>query len=186
MTTILDKLSSIDKKIRYSLHSDTFAFLADDPFGEHYEAEIREATRLSAGGVHKALKDLVEAGLILRHNRGKLKFYQFNAANPMSRQYKILLNVRRIWPFIFNNLIEISDKIVLFGSASRGENLPDSDIDLFVLSKNTARIEQVLADSDWVAKVQLIAVDHSQELALDEELKREIEKGFIIWERADD
>lgn len=186
MTTNIDKLESIDKKIRYSLHSEVFAYLADDPYGEHYEAEIRHDIHLSAGGVHKSLKDLVEAGLILKHNRGKLKFYQFNAANPISRQYKILLNVRRIWPFLFDNIVDISDKIVLFGSTSRGENLPDSDIDLFVLSKNASLIEKAVAESNWAEKIQLIAVDQGQELAMDEELKREIEKGFLIWERTDD
>lgn len=186
MKNQIDILNSIDKKIRYSLHSEVFAFLADDPYGEYYEAEIKQATKMSTGGVHKALKDLAEAGLLLKRDKGKLKFYQFNLANPVSRQYKILLNVRRIWPFIANNLIKISDKIILFGSASRGENLPDSDIDLFVVGKNISLVEKAVEKSELADKIQLVVVNPAEELTLDKELKSEIEKGFLIWERVKD
>jgi len=181
-----DPSNMIDKKIRYSLHSDSFAFLADNPYEEFYEAEIKRATELSVGGVNKALKDLTEAGLIIKKEKGKLRLYKFNIDNPLSRQYKVLLNLRRIWPFVFNNLIQKAEKIVLFGSAARGENLPESDIDLFMISRAQREVREIIDKSQWAEKIQLIIVSPAEVIDLDQKLHSEIDKGILLWEKQDD
>lgn len=186
MKNKLDSLNLIDKKIRYSLHSDSFAYLADNPYEEYYEAEIKRATKLSTGGVNKALKYLAEAGLIVKREKGKFRLYKFNIDNPISRQYKVLLNLRRIWPFVSNRLSQISDKIILFGSAARGENLPESDIDLFIISREQKEVRITIEKSQWIEKIQLILVSPAEADDLDKKLLSEIDKGIILWDKQND
>lgn len=186
MNIKLDSLNSIDKKIRYSLHSDSFAYLADNPYEEFYEAEIKRATNLSTGGVNKALKDLSEAGLIIKKEKSKFRLYKFNIDNPISRQYKVLLNLRRIWPFVSKYLNQKAEKIVLFGSAARGENLPDSDIDLFVISREQKEINRIIGKSQWAETIQLILAGPAEVDDLDQKLSSEIDKGIVLWEKQND
>ena len=186
MRTKKGKNLSIDKKMLYSLHNETFAFLADDPYEEYYEAQIKKATGLSAGGVNSALRDLAETGLILKRDIGKIKFYKFNFENAVGKQYKILLNVGRVWPFVFTQLAKFSERIVLFGSFSRGENLPDSDIDLYIVSREKKKIINIITISDYGDKMQPIIVTPAEEITLDQKLKEEIGKGIVLWEKQND
>lgn len=180
------KIELIDKNMRYSLHSETFAYLANNPYEEFYEAEIKRATKLSTGGVNKALKDLTESELVLRREIGKFRLYKFNTENPIARQYKALLNIRQIWLFVRENIIKKSDKVVLFGSASRGENLPESDIDLFIMSSRSKEIEQIIDNSKWAEKIQPIIIAPGEMGNIDKKLSTEIDKGVVLWERQSD
>jgi len=82
----------------------------------------------------------------------------------------------------------LSVRIVLFGSASRGEDAASSDIDLFILSKDSETIGQFLASFKTDRKIQPIILEPAEWPDFREREKvffEEIEKGIVLWEEQD-
>ena len=109
------------------------------PTEEHYLMDISKNIRLAHTSVRKQLDILVGAGLITQtvKKRGKRKYptYKANTDNPNFKKYKIVYNLNALFE---SGLIEFIEKkitpnsIVVFGSYRRGEDVEESDIDLFV------------------------------------------------------
>jgi len=73
-----------------------------------------------------------------------LKFYRINPKNIEVKKWKIDSALHAILRFV-KRLSPHADKIILFGSASRGEQTASSDIDLFVLTRKKTDVQRVLA-----------------------------------------
>ena len=99
---------------------------------EVHTREIVRKTGLSLGYVSRILNQLSKEKLILLNKKGRMKFYRIDTKNPLIKQLKVMLNISLIMPFL-EDLKEYARRIILFGSAARGENLPYSDIDLFMI-----------------------------------------------------
>jgi predicted nucleotidyltransferase len=100
------------------------------------------------------------------------------------RQLKITQNSINIQPLI-DKLKCTSLKIVLYGSSAKGENLKDSDIDLFILSREPQEAKDVIYKSPWREKLQCV-MNTPQQLA---KLKKdnpvffkEIAGGITLYE----
>lgn len=102
--------------------------------------QLREISRLinvSLPSVINHVKKLEKEGFIKREKKGVYESYTANKTDrfKLYRRSDILIRLYE------SGLIEYLDDelspsvIVLFGSASRGEDIEDSDIDLFILAK---------------------------------------------------
>ncbi len=114
-----------------------------NPTKEHYLMEISRNIGLAHTSIKKNLKDLVKLGIIIEHKEKKgerlFPVYKSNLDNKIFKKYKIIHNLSSILESGVIDFIEetVSPKsIVLFGSYSRGEDIENSDIDLFVECKN--------------------------------------------------
>lgn len=87
--------------------------------------------KLSKGLVSKYFDILVRTGILKRRNR-KLSV----ADSPVTRSVKILLNMTRIPPKIFKKYPFVKSA-GLYGSCARGENTEDSDMDMWVMVRET-------------------------------------------------
>jgi len=171
----------------YSIFTETntlkiLGYLVENPGREFIEKEIQKATGISKGGVNSALRELAQKKLIERKRRGRMYFYTTQLNNPFVRQLKVLKNIARLWP-LTKKLRSLSQKIILFGSWSRGENLKDSDIDLCVLTNSAEEVQQIIKKSSLKNKLQLITRTPTGFAELEKKdpiFFKEVDRGIVL------
>ena len=113
------------------------------PTKKYYLMDISRSIGLAHTSVKKNLDKLVRLGLIIEsvEKKGKRKFpfYKANINNRLFKKEKIIYNLSSILDSGIIEFIEeklMPNSIVLFGSYKRGEDIEDSDIDIFVECKD--------------------------------------------------
>ena len=148
-------------------------------------AALEKKTGLSKAGANFALKELLRHKLSGRNKKAGAYLYRLDAGNPVIKQLKVLKVLTKI-EILTDKLKLLSQKIILYGSTSRGENTPDSDIDLFVLTRSEAEVKKIVKASRFSGKIQLIAKTAS-ELELfkknDPYFFNEIDRGITLWQK---
>lgn len=148
-------------------------------------AMIEKKTGLSKAGANLALKELMLHKLIARQNKAGAFIYRLNDSDVLVKQLKVLKILAKISALAVKLKLP-SQKIILFGSASRGENTPDSDIDLFVLTRNEAEVKRIVKVSRLSGKVQLMTKNASEFQLLkknDPYFFNEIDRGITLWQK---
>jgi len=107
------------------------------PDEDFHLRELERMTGIPAGSLHRELKALFEAGLLLKERQGNQVRYQANRASPV---YAELASIFRktvgLAGVLSDALAELSDKIDLafiFGSLAVGQQKYSSDIDLMII-----------------------------------------------------
>ncbi len=177
------------KKILFATNSQKILeFLIQTPGEEYLSREIQIAVKISKAGTNFALNDLVKAGFIRRKKRGKMYLYAINFDHPIIKQLKVL----KVIIFLNQLLKKIrnkSQKIILYGSSSRGENSRDSDIDLFVVTNSLPEVEKIVRNSSKGKSIQLITripLKYIEMEKTDPIFYAEIERGIVLWEAKDE
>jgi len=116
-------------------------FLGNYPEKQFFSKEIADKLNISLGGTHNSLKYLAKENIIQQEQRGNMKFYRVNQENPLVKQLKITLTVSQLSPLV-DKIKNDCLSIILFGSASRGEQTADSDIDLFIVAHNPEAVKE--------------------------------------------
>lgn len=159
-------------------------FLLSPPDEELFDREISRRTGISPAGTNLALRELAEAGLLERIERGRMKFYRLIPRDPLLRHLKIVRSLALLHD-LAEGLKPHALRIVLFGSASRGEDTLASDIDLFLLARERKDVMKIIADSDLSEKLKP-AIFTPQEWAGTREMNlvfaEEVEKGIVLWD----
>lgn len=160
------------------------SFLVDNPTKEFMGREIQKSTHISRAGIYLALQELVKNNLVHRTYKGKFLIYSAAYDNPAVKQFKILRNVLLLHAAVAKLSVS-SKRIVLYGSASRGEDDSSSDIDLFVLSQTPDTVKEVLALLRLKRKIQAVVKTPAEIPELQEKDKvfwGEVERGIVLWE----
>lgn len=161
-------------------------FFLNRPGQELIEREVQKTVKISKSGVNYALRELVKANTLFRNKRGKMYFYSLNYKNPIIKQLKVLKTITYIHPGI-KKIKELSSKIILFGSSARGENVTDSDIDLFVISNSKKEgIEKEINKLKCKQAIQLVVrteLKHTELKTKDPVFYEQIQQGIVLWER---
>lgn len=150
--------------------------------------EIQKATGLSKAAVNFALNKLFKLNIIERDQKGKTYLYRATSSYPLisiAKQFKVLNNLITCLPLI-KRLSTLSQKIILFGSTSRGENLQKSDIDLLVVTHNEKEARNLVKKESLGRKVQIICRTPIVFTGLEKKdpvFFREVELGIILWEK---
>ena len=100
--------------------------------------ELSRRVNLAQPSVINHLKKLVEDNLIIKERKGIYPTFRSNRDNELFKIYKKTNLLLRIYQTGFINFIYDSflpNSIILFGSASKGEDIEESDIDIFIQSK---------------------------------------------------
>lgn len=101
-----------------------------------YQKEIIDQSALSPNTAVPLLDRLTNYGIITENTIAGTRFYSINEENSVIKQLKILANVSDIYELARDMSGDI--EIYLFGSAARGEDTADSDIDLLVIANVNA------------------------------------------------
>jgi predicted nucleotidyltransferase len=139
------------------------SYLAENPGKEFLCSEIQKAASISRAGIYIALGELMRQNLVSKAKKGKLLFYSIIYDDSAIKQFKVLKNVLALRPLV-SKLKGLSKKIILYGSTSRGENDPASDIDLFILSQEPEAVKKIVAAIKTRQKIQSVIKTPSEDI----------------------
>ena len=160
------------------------SFLIKNPDKEYFDRQISKLTGISRAGTNFALRDLAKQGVLLRERRGRMYFYKVPSNDIFIRYLKILQNIVTLHPLI-KKLKKFSLKIILYGSAAKGENHSDSDIDIFIITRNIKKVEKIIFKDKLREKIQYIAytpLDFVKSKKSNPIFYKEVGKGIILWQ----
>lgn len=119
------------------------SYFLENPSEAVFDREVARKTGISRAGTNFALRDLAKTGLLHREKQGRMNFYSLNQSHALFHQLKILHTLTRLLPLL-KAVQGSATRIILFGSAAKGENIEQSDIDLFILTRDKAAVEDNL------------------------------------------
>lgn len=160
-------------------------FLCRNPQQAFYGTELAQETRLSKGGVNEILRTLAGQGLLKTEKKGRMVFYRVDARSPLVKQFKVLRNVT-LAEGLIAKIKPFCEKIVLFGSCARGEDTTESDMDIFIVSREKEQARALVAPGKSRRKVQLAIKTPQEFIVLDKKepvFYQEIQRGIILWEK---
>ena len=154
------------------------------PTKSHNLMEISRTVGIAHTSVKKNLTVLVKLGFITEifEKKGRRRFplYKAKRENMLFQQYKLLYNLISIYD---SNLIKhIEEKlspraIIVFGSYRRGEDVEDSDIDIYV----ECREEQLILQTFEKKLGRKIEIHFNENFAsYSKELKNNIINGIVV------
>jgi predicted nucleotidyltransferase len=161
------------------------SFLAENTGSDFTAGELLKHVSVSKSGLYLALDELQNLHIINKLQRGKFILYSAKYDDSFIKQFKVLQNITALRPLL-TKLEPLSIKIALFGSASRGEDHRESDIDLFILTTTTALIKKTISAKKLSRKIQAIIKTPAEFADLKESDRvffHEIENGILLWER---
>ena len=109
-----------------------------------YVRQIAKDTGISVGSASESLRSLAEYDLVRSEPRGRTLLYQGNITSPLLREMKILFSIHELTPLLLA-IRGGSRTVILFGSCSTGEDVVESDMDLFVISEHRRQILRAIA-----------------------------------------
>lgn len=161
------------------------SFLAEKPDKDFFAKEIQRATKVSKAGVYFAIADLIKLGLVVKKGKGRFLLYSLNYEDPIIKQFKVLKNILLLRQVI-SELKKISKKIILFGSASTGDDTSESDIDLFIITSEPQAVKEVISSLKIKRKIQAVVktpTDIAEFKVKEQVFWNEVERGIILWEQ---
>ena len=117
------------------------AFLIKNSDKNFCVSELMTKLDVSRVTLSKKLKLLEKQKFVNSVSRGKINFYKINSENPWIKELKIILNLSEV----ISRLRDLPEntEAYLFGSAARGEDGPDSDFDILIISEHSS--EQIIS-----------------------------------------
>jgi len=158
--------------------------LSSDPMRAFYQREVAKEAEVSVGSANRALKILVEKELVTKERKGKVLLYKFNTESPVAKQLKILFNVNELDELV-RTLKKYSKRVILFGSCAEGNDVRDSDIDLFILTNEKGAVRRIVNSYEASRKIASIIVDANDFAKMrseDKPLYGNILRGIRLWE----
>jgi predicted nucleotidyltransferase len=128
------------------------ALLLLRPQQRYHVREIARLTGIVPGSLHRELKQLAKAGLLVREDSGNQVLYRANRACPIYEElagiFRKTIGLADILREALQPLGNALELAFVFGSVARGEENTDSDIDLLVLgSVGFVAVVSALADT---------------------------------------
>ncbi|MEK6933058.1 MAG: nucleotidyltransferase domain-containing protein [Nanoarchaeota archaeon] len=141
--------------------------------------QVSRLTKIALPSTKKYLENLVKNKLILENKETLYKSYDANIENKDFRLYKKISTLLKLKEFIEELEEKINpDVIILYGSTSRGEDMENSDIDIFVMGKEKS-IDLEKFERELNRKIHLIFEDNIKNLS--EEFLNNLINGIILY-----
>lgn len=156
-------------------------FIESEP-KEWYALELSRELNISVGSANTLLKELEREGYLESQTVGKTILYSAKSDNSVLNQFKKLINIEKA-SHDLKELQKLSKKIVLFGSRAFGKELPESDLDILVVTEEPAGARRILAKREF-SKYKPIILTPIEYIGLKRKnliLYNEIEKGQVVF-----
>lgn len=126
------------------------------PDEDFHVRQLERMTGISAGSLHRELKALAEAGLLLKRHQGNQVRYQANQACPIYEDlagvFRKTMGLAGVLRDALDVLANRVDLAFVFGSLASGKQKQASDVDLFIIGE-VSLLESVKALSQAQAKL---------------------------------
>ncbi len=130
-------------------------FFLNNPSQEYTYTAIRKHTKISKATLTKWLSFLTKENLLLLKPIGRNKLYSLHKDSTIIKQLKILLTIQKL-TFLSEIAIQQGIEIYLYGSAARGEDNENSDIDILIIgSINREKIFSVIEKQTKTLKMPI-------------------------------
>ena len=157
---------------------------------DFYERQVARRLGISYGSANRALNKLYSTGFIVRRREGKMYFYTVNSSNPITIEFKKLVNMILLEPLV-EELKNVSNRAVLYGSCAQGVDTSESDIDLFIVSDDRERVMQAIDSFNFPQgfediKIQPVVKSSTELLEArepEQAFLNEVEQGIVLWEK---
>lgn len=174
-----------EKTLYFTNKQKVLAFLLEHSDKKFYDREVSNLSGVSKAGTNFALRELHNEGLIKREKKGRMYFYYIDTKDPIVKQLKITQNIAKLSPLL-KKLEPLSIKIILYGSAAKGQNTEESDFDIFILTRETDKIKSIIFRSPLRKKIQYVAQTPNKYAKLKKEnpvFNKEISEGLTLWQK---
>src|SRR3989344_1499316 len=132
----------------------------------YHVREISRVVGLSPSTGSKYLNSFVKEGLLKKKEERKHLLFKADTENKGFILNKINYNIQKIKR---SGLIEYLEEefnypqtIILFGSYAKGENIPDSDIDIFILTETKKEPDLSIFRKKLNTEIQLFIYNHKK------------------------
>ena len=166
-------------------------------FGKHpetwfYSSEAAKRAGQSVGSSTRLLDQMVADGFLVSTQKGKMKFYRAHLRGPAMRSFKIFLNCLTLQPLRKTLWLGSgAKKLVLYGSAAKGEDTSTSDFDLLCITLNkeftrkklSSRLEKTGVEAK--RKINVIyktEAEYYREAEKNPAFHENVENGLVLWE----
>ncbi len=163
-----------------------FAEFAGNPGKPYQVRDLSRRIGLAATSVRLHLKELEKAGLVMKERIGVYVAYKSDFENDNFRFYKKIYNIVSLRDSgLVRELERLTspDAIILFGSYAKGEDLENSDIDLFLIAKEK-KVSLEKYERRLNRKIQLFFSEDTGKLPkelLNNILNGTLLSGFVRW-----
>jgi len=143
---------------------------------------IERTLKLPLPSVIRYCKELKEEGVLTTAKTGDVVFYTANRASEKYLLEKKLHNIRRMYESGLIDYLkrELSNPaIVLFGSFAKGEDVEESDIDLYIETHSKREVELGKFEKTLKRKIQVFKQKNLDELS-NPNLANNIINGIIL------
>ncbi len=137
----------------------------DSPTKEFHLRELSRMAGLSTTATKSAIKILGKEGLIIEQKKGLYDIFQANKKSESFREVKKFYTIKKIRDCgllaFLNKEFKYPEAIILFGSASRGEDEEKSDLDIFILGYEK-EIDLKKYEQSLNKEIKLIVMDRKR------------------------
>ncbi|MHB1293911.1 MAG: helix-turn-helix domain-containing protein [Anaerolineae bacterium] len=111
---------------------------ADEAF---YPRQIERLLGMSVGALHRELRNLVEAGILVRMPQGREVYYRANRGSPVFEDlHNLLIKTVGLGDVLRASLARLAEQIevaFVYGSVAKGTSTAASDVDVMVIGSVT-------------------------------------------------
>lgn len=121
-----------------------------NPEKEYYVRQLASIRHISVGTIHREIKNLTLSGVFNVRGVGNIKLYSLNKQNPVYEELKsIISKTDGVIRHVKDSLAKLKGvkTAFIYGSFAKGDERPDSDVDIFLLGDNIDENKLVLAIS---------------------------------------
>jgi len=143
--------------------------------------QIERTLNLSLPSVIRYCKELEREGILRSVNVGGVRFYTASRNEKFFIEKRIF-NIKKVFESGLINYLKINlhnPNIILFGSYSRGEDLEDGDIDLYIETRSTKKINLKVYEKKLRRKIHVFIYKNIEEVK-NKNLANNIINGIVL------
>ena len=155
--------------------------LASEPI---FVSQIARDIGLGKSSVSRSLKTLKSYGFIKHTQRGKSIFCEVDRNSQVFSKIRVALNLIELEPKLAA-LKKIVNKIILFGSCSKGTDTHESDIDILVVTSDKVKAIEVTQNIKFDRKIQWVIKTPQEYIVFNNKepiFAEEVGLGIVLWE----
>ena len=149
-----------------------------------FVSQIARDIGLGKSSVSRALRALKRYSFIKYTQRGKSIFCEVDRRSPILVKIRVALNLIEIEPKL-SALKKIANKIILFGSCSKGTDTQESDIDLLVVTPDKIKATKLTQSIKFNRRTQWVIKTPQEYIVLNNKepiFAEELGEGITMWE----